>query len=688
LEQALTAAGLKLAEAVPLIAEMLRLPTPDSYAPLMFSADQKRARLLAALTAWVFSATRAQPLVIVIEDLQWIDPSTLEFIQTLVEQGGGAPIMLLLTARAEFRAAWSARGHLSQITLGRLDDKHTRELIEGVIPHDALDRKILIDLVDRADGVPLFAEELARLVAESRAVASHAIPVTLRDSLTARLDRLGRAKQMAQLASVLGREFSYELISAVASMPEGQLQADLARLTEDDVIFARGLPPYANYMFKHALMQDAAYDALLKSRRRELHGKVAQVITARFADLGRAHPEILARHWTAAEEAAPAIAAWKLAGQSAYARRAFKEAEGAFRHALAILLTDPLTPERDVTELELTSQLTRMLALTRGYAAPETVEAASRAKALAEKSGSVAQLVREEGRIWQAILTAGDYAGAAVLADHILDLAHGEGDKPSRLLFAHNAQLQSRFYSGDLAGVEKHFALMSPLIDNAGARQAPGNNVISIGVASLAAWILGRDDVAGQRTARAAALAEHTKDPYDLAMTLHFQGVLQACRGDVGATEAASGALVALAEENGLAYAAQLARGVLGWARARQGAVVEGIHLIRQSAADGDTALVGRTFGLTLSAEIQALAGEMEMALDTLDRALTINPQERVFRPFTLSCRAELRVERGEAAMAESDFREAIALAQTMGAKAWEQRAASGLAKLLMALER
>ena len=686
LEQALAPAGLKLGEAVPLIAEMLNLPAPEAYAPLLFSPDQRRARLLAALTAWVFSATTGQPLVIAIEDLQWVDPSTLELIQTLVEQGARAPLLLLLTARVEFRGTWPARGHHAQMTLGRLADRHTRELIQGLIARGAPAADLLESIVERADGVPLFAEELARLMMEPRADAgAHVIPVSLRDSLTARLDRLDRAKESAQLAAVLGREFSYELIAAVSSAPEPQLQADLAELADKEIISAQGLPPYANYFFKHALMQDAAYDALLKSRRRELHGKVAQTIKAKFAGLAQAQPEILARHWSEAGDADQAVTAWKAAGESAYGRRAFKEAEGAYRHAIAGLMDLAPAPERDARELEIVSQLSRVLALTKGYAAPDTIEAAGRAKALAEKSGSISQLIREEGRIWQATVTTGDYAGAAVLADHILDLSRGENESPSRLIFAHNAQLQTRFYTGDLAGAEEHFALMSPLIEAAGGRQAPGNNVISIGVASLSAWTLGRAELAHERSARAAAMAERSKDPYDLAMTLHFEGLLRVCERDPVGAETAAGRLLALAEENGLNYAAELARGTLGWARARLGAP-PGEIVIRRVRYEATGARVGLTFGLTMTADVQALAGEYELALDALEEALTVNPQERVFRPFTLTTRAELLLEHGDVRAAEADFRDAIAVAQSMDAQAWEWRATAGLARLLVAL--
>lgn len=682
LEEALAPAGLKLAEAVPLIAELLGLPLPSTYPPLMFPPDQKRRRLLSALTAWVFSATTAQPLVIVIEDLQWVDPSTMELVQTLIEQGATAPLLLLCTARVEYRPPWSSRGHHTQITLGRLSDGQTRELVSAMADRAGLATEVVERIMERTDGVPLFAEELSRLMVEGDARSEgRDIPVTLLDSLTARLDRLGRAKEVAQLGAVLGRDFSYELIAAVAPMPEDELQADLARLADAELVFTRGLPPEASYQFKHALIQDAAYDALLKSRRRELHAQVARAIAERFPALAEAQPETLARHWTEAGEALAATAAWKRAGETAYARGAYTESEEDYRRALATLATQPEAAERDARELELCSGLNRVLQFTKGYAAPETVEVAGRARALAEKSGSTNHLIREEGRIWQALITAGDYAGAAILADHIFELIRADGDNLERGMFFHLAQVQTCYYTGDLAKAEEHFALGSPLIDVV-AGQAPGNNQISIGVASLAAWIAGRAATAWARMDRGRALAKESGNPYDLAIALHFQGNLHALeRAPEPAREAAS-QLLALSEENGLSYLGDLARGTLGWAMALQGAVEEGVELMRRSCEARSVARVGLSFGLIRLAEGQALAGRTDEALETLDGAMTFNPQERVFQPAAVVDRGEMRLSRGEAGPAEADFREAIVLAHDMGAKAWELRAAVSLARL------
>jgi class 3 adenylate cyclase len=688
LEGALGPTGLKLGEAVPLIAEMLGLQVSEKYPLLNLAPDQRRVRLLAAMAGWVFSATRRQPLVLVIEDLQWVDPSTMELVHTLAEQGATAPLMLLCTGRPEFRPTWNARSHHAQITLSRLSNRETRELVEGVVSHARLAADVVEAIIKRTDGVPLFAEELTRLMLQDDEVSgANEIPETLLDSLAARLDRLGRAKEVAQLASVLGREFSYDLLEAVASISEADLQASLSKLADAELIYARGRPPQATYQFKHALIQDAAYDTLLKRKRQGLHARVARTIAERFAAVAEGQPEVLAMHWTRAGEAEPAAAAWKNAGDVAYARRAFKEAEAAYRQGMAMLSTQPESPERDAKELHLCSALNRVLQLTRGYAAPETVEAASRARALAEKSGSLSDLIREEARIWRAIITAGDYAGAAALADHIQDLAHDEGDNPGRLVFVHNAQVQVRFYTGDLAGVEEHFERLSPLIDTAGQRQAPGNNIVALGIASHTAWTRGQPDVARERMARAFAFAEQSGNPYDLAMALHFQGNLHVCKRDPDSAEAVATQLLALAKAHGFSYAAGLALSPLGWARAQNGAASEGAALVRQTLAEqvASGATVSITSSLNRLAEAQQLQGATADALTTIEEALTVNPRERIHRSESFRIRGSLRADLGQADRAEADFDGAINLARSMNAKAFELRAVVGLAGLLRA---
>src|SRR5262249_35018742 len=306
LDENIALAGLKSAEAVPLIAPLLNLPVPDKYPPLLLSPEQQRKRLLATLIGWLFGTNRGQPPPVVLEDLQWSDPSSLELQQLTVEQNATVPMLLLYTARPEFRAPWPMRAHHTQITLNRLSRSQAREMVTRVAASGALPENVLDTVVERTGGVPLFAEELTRALLEGGTVV-HTIPASLQNSLMARLDRLGSAKDVAQVASVIGREFSYELLHIVSKMTEDELQSALAKLTEAELIYARGIPPEAIYQFKHALVQDAAYEALLKSHRRQLHRRVAETLAEIYPEVAETQPELLALHWTEAGAAEPAV---------------------------------------------------------------------------------------------------------------------------------------------------------------------------------------------------------------------------------------------------------------------------------------------------------------------------------------------------------------------------------------------
>ena len=373
LERRLELAGLKPAETIPLIAPLLNLPLSDKYPPSSLSPEQQRRRLLATLVEWVLGAARAQPLVIATEDLHWADASTLELIQLLVEQGATARLLLLYTARPEFRAQWPPRAHYTQITLSRLSARNVRTMVEEVAARKAMSDETIATVIERTGGVPLFVEELTRAVLESgdAKLTGREIPVTLHDSLMARLDRLGPAKEIIQIGAVIGSEFSYELLHAVHPIAEENLQRALRNLADAELLYVRGIAPDATYQFKHALIRDAAYEALLKSRRKDLHRLVAQTISEKFPGLKAAQPELLARHWVAAGETEQAIAEWSRAGKAAEARNAFVETRESLQQALAQVNLLPESPQRDVRELELRRSLVEILLMTRGYNAPE-----------------------------------------------------------------------------------------------------------------------------------------------------------------------------------------------------------------------------------------------------------------------------------------------------------------------------
>ncbi|MBV8056495.1 MAG: AAA family ATPase [Deltaproteobacteria bacterium] len=339
LERALESAGLNVDETAPLISELLQLPVGERYQQSKLTPEEKRRRLLSALAGWAFGAARLQPVVMLVEDLHWLDPSTLDSQQLLAEQSATAPLMLLHTARPEFRAPWPQRAHHTQVTLNRLSARSVREMIAQVTARKALTDEAVDAVVERTGGVPLFIEELTRAVLENGTTNFHTreIPVTLHDSLMARLDRLGSAKEVAQVGAVIGREFSYELLHAVYPSADEELRRALHSLTDAELLYARGMVPDAIYQFKHGLIRDAAYEALLKSRRKELHRQVAQTIDGQFSALKDSSPELLARHWTEAGEINPAIAEWQRAAERAIARSAYREAEQHYRLALDLL---------------------------------------------------------------------------------------------------------------------------------------------------------------------------------------------------------------------------------------------------------------------------------------------------------------------------------------------------------------
>ena len=354
LEASLANAGVKLDEAVPLLAQVLELPVDGKYPPSSLSPAEQRKRLLASLAAWVFPVAKDHPLVVAIEDLHWADPSTHELIRLLSEQGPTSRLLLLCTARPEFHASWARRAHHTEITLNRLSTANVRAMIAQVAMGSALATDTIKAVIERTSGVPLFIEELTRAVLESgnSMLGERDIPVTLHDSLMARLDRLGAAKEVLQIGSVIGSEFSYELLHGVQPLADEEFQKVLGVLADAELIYVRGIAPDATYQFKHALIKDAAYQALLKSRRKDLHRLIAQTISENFPAIKAEQPEVLARHWTEAGETEQAFSEWSRAGKAAEARNAFVEAEQSLQHALALLKELPESQERDLREME------------------------------------------------------------------------------------------------------------------------------------------------------------------------------------------------------------------------------------------------------------------------------------------------------------------------------------------------
>jgi class 3 adenylate cyclase len=687
LERALEAAGLAVTEALPLIAPLMDLPVPKDYAPALEAPEVTHRQLLATLAAWVFGLARLQPLVILLEDLHWVDPSTLGLQQLLVEGAATAPLLLLCTTRPEFKAPWALRDHHTQIVLSRLDRQHTRELVLEVAARAVLPAEVVETVLARADGVPLFVEELTRAIVEGGAQETREIPATLHDSLVARLDRLGyAAKETAQVGAVLGREFSYELLQAVHPRPAAELEMELGNLVDSDLLYVRGVPPDATYHFKHALVQDAAYGSLLKSRRRVLHERVAKELVTQFADVAESRPELVAHHYTEAAQAELALAAWQRAGEHALQQGAFGEAASHLSRGLEVLRVLPESRERDEREFHLQRQLGQALVITKGYSSPEATGANARARALEENIQDPGQSSLILVSLSIAALSSEGPTAARPLADQALAAAE-RGRSHLGLVWSHLAQGSTRYHEADFVGAREHLARAIALCDKEAVAPVPFDPRIgALGFAAATAWHLGLVEEARRHVRDGVERAQRSGRPADRAWAERFAATLSQFMREPGeARRHAERAIAACAEESNLVEEG-ISTALLGWAMAAEGDLPQGIAKIREGIerllATGMRLLVMQH--LNLLADAQSRAGDVAVALASLAEGECAVPGEEVSRAETLRFRAELLARQGaDPATIEATLLEALGTARRQGAKSYELRTATSYARFL-----
>src|SRR5215468_3810818 len=415
--------------------------TDGRYPPLQMEPLQQRQQTYDALVAWMLEEAERQPVLMVWEDLHWADPSTLELLGLFIDQAPTAPLLHLLTFRPEFVPPWSTRSHMTPLTLNRLERPQVEAIIARLANGKTLPMEVVEHIVSKTDGVPLFIEELTKMLLESTLLREEAdryaltgplaavtIPTTLYDSLMARLDRLPTVREVAQLSAVLGREFAYEHLQALMPMDEATLQHGLTQFVDAELLYQRGRPPRARYIFKHALIQDAAYASLLKSTRQQVHQQVAQVLEARFPDLAETQPELLAHHYSQAGLIAPALDQWQAAAERAVQRTAYVEAIHSIDQALAQLAQLPLDEARDRRELELQTMKLSPLQPVKGYSSPELDAASGRALTLCRSLGDRARLFPVLYARWGIQYVPGRYREGSVLSREYLEAARGAGD--------------------------------------------------------------------------------------------------------------------------------------------------------------------------------------------------------------------------------------------------------------------
>jgi predicted ATPase len=644
LQHALSHYRFPQADTFPLLAALLSLPHPESYPPITVSPQKQKEKTQAALVAWLVEEPEQRTVYTTWEDVHWADPSTLEVLNLVVDQAPTARLYVLLTFRPEFTPPWGNRSHLSQLTLSRLGRSQVEAMIERVTGGKALPSEVVQQIVAKTDGVPLFVEELTKTVVESGldvgarlrpgSSIGHVplplgIPATLQDALMARLDRLGPAKEIAQLGATLGREFDYALLQAVSPLNEDTLQKGLKQLVEAELVYQRGLVPQAHYLFKHALVQDTAYQSLLKSRRQQLHQQVAQVLTEQFPETVETQPELLAHHYTEAGLIEQAIPYWQKAGERAAQRSANVEAIRHFTTGLEVLKALPDTPERTQQELTLQVSLGPVLMATKGWAAPEVGKAYARALELCRQMGEPPQLFSVLRGLWEFYQMQGQYQTARELADELLTLAQSIQD-PAFLLEAHSAQWQTLLPMGELVPAREHveqgMTLYNPQQHHSHAFLYGGYDpgVVCRIFAAWGLWVLGYPDQALKRSQEALALAGGLFHPFSLAFALGSAALCHFLRREGQPAQERAEATITLSTEQGFPF--WLAYGTIlrGWALAEQGQGKEGLRQIRQGMAAWRATVseAVRPYFLALLAEVCGREGQAEEGFTALSEAL------------------------------------------------------------------
>jgi predicted ATPase len=706
LERALQVYRFSQAEVVPLLAALLSVPLPaDRYPALTLTPQQQRQQTLDVLVAWLVEEAEHRPVLAVYEDVHWVDPSTLELLGMLVEQSPTVPMLHVSVFRPDFVPPWPPRSHITPLTLNRLERSQVEPLIRNLAGNKTLPAEVVSHIVARTDGVPLYVEELTKMLLESDLLrgdrdhyvltgplASTTIPATLHDALMARLDRLPAAKAVAQLGAVLGREFAYVLLQALAPLDKATLQAPLEQLVAAELLYQRGRPPHATYRFKHALIQDAAYASLLKSTRQQVHWQTAQVLEAQFPETVETQPELVAQHYTEAGLTEQAIPYWHRAGQQALQRSATLEAVRHLSTALTLLATLPETLARAQQELDLQIALGSALSATKGMAAPEVEQTYARARALCHQLGETPQLFPTLRGLCRFYQGRGALRKARELGEELYRLAQRETAPTSRLE-AHDALGQTLFFLGEYATARIHLEQGIALTDPTVERLLVLHHGVSPGVRCLAyvsntLWCLGYPAQAVRWSQEALALAEWLAHPFSLVLAQLWIAYLHHQRREASAVQVQAEAFLALAIAQGFPVLVGLGTCCQGWALAMQGKSAAGLAQLRQGLA---TVLatgqeLARPRCLVLLAEAAGHAGQVEEGLPLLAEALTaleVNGYgDLLAEAYRLQGMLLLRQALPDTTQAEACFQQALAIARLQQAKSWELRAAMSLSRL------
>lgn len=690
---------------LPLLASLLSIPVPEGRFPAqVLSAQQQKQRTQEALVAWLLEEAERQPLFTVWEDLHWADPSTLEMITMLVDQVPTAPVLAIMTCRPEFASPWSGRSYVAQLSLSRLSGQDAETMVARMVSSAGLPAEVLREVIAKTDGIPLFIEELLKMILESGLLVQQdgrnvlrgplpplAIPATLQDSLMARLDRLSTSRGIAQVGAAIGREFSQEMIAAVSELDADALTEGLAQLVGGELVYRRGRPPQATYVFKHALIRDTAYQSLLKSERVRFHQRIAQVLVERYPESVETEPEVLAHHYAEAGLAEQAITYWQRAAQRAVQRSATSEAIAYLTRALDMVELLPAGHDRAKHELEIRVNLGIPLIMTRGYGNADVERTYARARELAAVVRDTPQLPNILWGMWVFYLCGGPMQAALEMAEQYRATAELHPEDTSLRLETCQLMGIAHFYRGEfttaLPYLERGSNLYDPSRHHALVFEHGGADT---GVAikthlALTLWALGFPDRARVVMEEALSIARQLAHPFSEAFAQYFYAWFHKLCREEETVVAASTAAVGICEKYDFPFWGFSSGALRGSSVAEQGEIENGIAQIveKLTAFEATGGLLHRSPLRGLLAAAHARAGHADDAMREVSAAIAAleGRNERWWESELHRLRGELHLASGAEGEAEASFRRALEIARAQGARSWELRAALSLAR-------
>jgi len=711
LEKVLALATNRLSEVAPLIAAMLSIPSGNRYPPLNFSPAQQRRQTLFALLDQMEGLANKQPVLMLFEDAHWADATSLEALDLAIERVRKLPVLLLITFRPEFEPPWKGLPEVAGIALTRLEPAQAEALVNQVAGGRKLPAEVLAQIVAKTDGVPLFVEELTKNVLESGLLVEEAdrwrldgplpplaIPSTLQDSLMARLDRLAAVKEIAQIGAAIGREFSYSLLHAVVGRDEAILKTSLAQLEESELVFRSGEPPAARYTFKHALVQDTAYESLLKSRRQILHRRIAEALRDKFPDIVAAEPELIAVHYTRAALTEPAIVHWGKAGDLALRRSAFKEAIAHLGKAIEMTEAGEAQKGGKGAKLKLQVAYGNAMIASYGFNAPETTTAFTRASESVDEDSQSAERFSVAYGLWLGPYMRVEVPQMRQIVGAFLRDVEARGPAPEAGV-AHRIAGVTHWIAGDLVEACEHYeralAIFDPVRDGDLAfRFGQDAGVGALAYQALALWPFGEVERAVRRQEDAMARASEIKHVATAAYASMHATMFELMRGNFAGAEPMADTLAMLSREHDLKFWAVFSAFLEGWRLWRGDDPTRGREEMRRGLALLRERTIVIFDGLLrcIYADAEAESDDFAAALACLEQAIETSKQggggwydAEVFRT-----RGEILLLQNPAdpAPAEAAFLAAIAIAQSQKARSFELRAALALAKLYQSTNR